>query len=80
MEDNRFVCEVIVHVGGEKFVAHEGTINMYAAVDIVDAKLKAQFRTFKDKYSHEPRRAKMLGRLIGRTSETDPHTPTADID
>ncbi|MBW4061854.1 ribosome-associated translation inhibitor RaiA [Candidatus Saccharibacteria bacterium] len=70
-EDNRFVCEVIMKVSGEKFVAKEGTVNMYAAIDIVDAKLKAQLATFKDKYTLEPRRAKMLGRLVGRTSEAD---------
>lgn len=74
-EDNRFVCEVIITVGGEKFVAKEGTINMYAAVDIVDAKLKAQLRTFKEKQVTQPRRTRMLNRLIGRTSEADPQTP-----
>ena len=77
-EDNRFVCEVILKVNGEQLMSKEGTINMYAAIDIVEAKLAAQCRTFKDKYTTEPRRARMLGRLIGRTSEADPETQAGD--
>lgn len=79
-EDNRCVCEVILTVPGAKFMAKEGAINMYAAIDIVDAKLQAQARTYKDKSVTEPRRARMLGRLIGRTSETDPATPATETE
>jgi putative sigma-54 modulation protein len=76
-EDNRYVCEAVVRVGGEKMVSAEGTINMFAAIDIVEAKLKVQFSKFKDKRTLEPRRARMLSRLVGRKSETDTETPEA---
>lgn len=74
-EDNRFVCEVIMNLPGAQLVSKEGTLNMYAAVDIVEAKLKAQIRTYKDKHVGKPRRARMLSRLTGRTSEADPAAP-----
>ena len=46
---NRNKCEVILDMPGEKMVASEQTINMFAAVDIVEAKLKNQLRRRKDK-------------------------------
>lgn len=67
-EDNRFVCEVVMTVGGETLVSREGTINMFAAVDIVEAKLKAQLAKYKDKHMLEPRRHRMLARLMGELS------------
>jgi ribosomal subunit interface protein len=76
-EDNRFVCEVIMTLPGAKLVCREGTVNMYAAIDIVDAKLRAQARTYKDKATTQPRRMRMLGRLWGRKTEiieTEPAT------
>jgi putative sigma-54 modulation protein len=65
-EDNRFVAEIIMTVPGTKLVSREGTVNMYAAVDIVEAKLKAQIRTYKEKQVAKPRQSKFLARLLGR--------------
>ena len=79
-EDNRFVCEAIMLVPGGKFVAKEGAINIYAAIDIVDAKLRAQARTYKDKHVGAPRRARMINRLIGRTAEGDPAAPAVEAE
>jgi len=79
-EDNRFVCEVVMTLPGDTLVSKEGTINMYAAVDIVEAKLKSQVRTYKDKTVNEPRRARMLSRLMGRKSETDTSTPSPEVE
>ena len=70
-EDNRFVCEVLLTLPGETLMSKEGTLNIYAAVDIVEAKLKAQMRTYKAKHVTEPRRGRMLNRLIGRKPEAD---------
>lgn len=76
-EDNRYVCDTVLTVAGAKLHSCEGAINMYASIDIVDAKLRSQVRTYKEKHVREPRRGRMLTRLMGRTSETDPATPTA---
>lgn len=46
---NRNMCEVILHMPGDRLTASESTINMFAAVDIVEAKLKNQLRKVKDK-------------------------------
>lgn len=69
-EDNRYVCEAFLEVKGERLMSREGTINMYAAIDIVEAKLKAQLVKYKEKHSFGPRRAR-LGRWLGRQSEAE---------
>ena len=43
------MCEVIVHVPGENITAKETTMNMFAAVDIVEEKVKSQLRKYKEK-------------------------------
>jgi ribosomal subunit interface protein len=79
-EDNRYVCEVIMAVPGAKLVSQEATINIFAAVDICEAKLKAQMTKYKEKHTTEPRRARMLARLMGRKSpEPTPETPEQEL-
>ena len=72
-ENNSFVCEVLLDIPGERFQAQEGTMNMYAAVDIVEQKLKQQILTYKSK--HEParnRRRMLFGKMFGRDQATNP--------
>ena len=76
-ENNRYVCEVRMMVRGEVIISREGTVNMYAAIDIVEAKLKAQLVKYKQKRTTRWRRNRMLYRLIGRKSETDPQEQQA---
>jgi putative sigma-54 modulation protein len=68
-EDNRFVCEAIISAPGAKMVSREGTINIYAAIDIVEAKLKSQLTKYKEKTTTEPRRHRMISRLTGHVDE-----------
>ncbi len=42
-------CEVILHIPGNKLTASESTMNMFAAVDIVETKLQNQLQRSKDK-------------------------------
>ncbi len=42
-------CEVILHLPHDTITAKETTINMFAAVDIVTAKLKNQLKRYKEK-------------------------------
>lgn len=79
-EDNRYVCEVVMTVPGATLVSREGTVNVYAAADIVEAKLRSQLATYKNKHALEPRRGRMLSQWLGRrqtpTAETE---PVADV-
>ena len=65
-EDNRYVCDAVLTVQGHTMVSREGTVNIYAAIDIVEAKLKAQLMTFKEKVVLEPRRGRMLSAWTNR--------------
>lgn len=70
-EDNRFVCDVVLTVAGAKMVSKEGTLNIYAAVDIVAAKIHSQIRTYKEKL--EPsRRRKLFGRFVRSQQTVEP--------
>lgn len=45
---NKYEAEVIMHVPNKVITAKDSTMNMMAAVDIVEAKLIAQLRKYKD--------------------------------
>lgn len=44
---NKYECEVIIRVPGNVITAKESTMNKFAAVDIVEAKLRNQLRKYK---------------------------------
>lgn len=70
-QDNDFVCEVLINVPGERLQATESTVNMYAAVDICEQKLKQQILRYKDKHQPSRNRARMLfAKIAGRRSLT----------
>jgi len=43
-------CEVILHLQNENILVKEATVNIYAAVDIVEEKLKNQLKKYKEKH------------------------------
>lgn len=45
----QFTCNVVLHVPHGVIDASESTVNMYAAVDIVETKLKSQLKKYKEK-------------------------------
>ena len=45
---NRFTCEVNMHLPHEDIRVCESTVNIYAAVDIVENKLKQQIKKYKE--------------------------------
>lgn len=47
-DKNECTCEVILHVPIENITVRETTVNMYAAVDIAEEKLKHALRKYKD--------------------------------
>jgi putative sigma-54 modulation protein len=71
-EDNQFVCEAMIDVPGQVIEAKEATLNMYAAIDIVSAKLKSQILKYKNKHTPSRFRGKELfRRLLGREEVTE---------
>jgi putative sigma-54 modulation protein len=46
---NKSTAEIILHVPNHTFTAKESTVNIFAAIDIVEAKLSNQLRKMKDK-------------------------------
>ncbi|HSH31356.1 MAG TPA: ribosome-associated translation inhibitor RaiA [Candidatus Saccharimonadales bacterium] len=69
-EDNQCVCEAIINLPGATLQSKEATRNMFAAVDIVEAKLKAQVHKYKDKHSPRQNRAKVfVSKLLRRSAE-----------
>jgi putative sigma-54 modulation protein len=70
IKDKRsYSCEVIVTLPNDKLTAKETTMNMFAAVDIVEEKLKVQLRKYKQLHTNRRRNPfkKLIRRL--RTSE-----------
>ena len=45
---DKYTCEVVLHLPGGQVTAKESTLNMFAAVDIVEAKLKNQLKKYKE--------------------------------
>lgn len=66
------ICEVILHLPHDTIAVKEATINMYAAIDIVEAKLKNQLKKYKETHDN-PR---FHQRLITKFRRT----PVVDID
>ena len=56
-------CEVIMKLPMETLATKESTLNMYAAVDIVEAKLKNQLKKYKDKHSRRGLHRRVFARL-----------------
>jgi ribosomal subunit interface protein len=48
-------CEIVMHLPHEEFVTKETTMNIFAAVDIVETKLKNHLRKYKETHTSRPR-------------------------
>jgi putative sigma-54 modulation protein len=76
---NRYECEVVLHLPNETITAKDSTMNLFAAVDIVEQKMKNQLKKYKDVRTE--RRIKAAGlfgslkRQLGRRPELADDTP-----
>lgn len=50
-DKNNCECDIVVYLPGEALAAKEATVNMYAAVDIVEAKLRNQLKKYKETHA-----------------------------
>ncbi len=49
-KNNQFACEVLLHLPKENINIEESTVNIFAAIDIVEVKLKSQIEKYKEKH------------------------------
>jgi ribosomal subunit interface protein len=56
-------CEVTLHLPHHVINIEESTMNMYAAVDIAEAKLKQQIKKYKDEHSSGKLHRRLFARL-----------------
>ncbi len=47
---NKYETEVIIHIPEQKLVAKDSTVNILASIDIVEAKIIAQARKYREKH------------------------------
>jgi len=69
----KFSCEVILHLPNGNVTAEESTLNMFAAIDIVEAKLKNRLRKYKDKHldHHKRSRRREIFTRLRRLADKD---------
>ena len=59
----QYQCEVIFRLPHETVVSKESTINIYAAIDIVEAKLQNQLRKHKETHGNPRLHRRLVSRL-----------------
>lgn len=68
---NKYEAEVIIHIPDHKLVAKDSTMNILASIDIVEAKIIAQARKYREKHIDHRGPHNLLGkfkRSFGRES------------
>lgn len=76
-DKNRCQCEVIMHLPNETVTVKEATINMFAAIDIVEAKLRNQLKKYKEKHSPVKLHRRLLAKLRRRSLPEPDYSPEA---
>jgi putative sigma-54 modulation protein len=61
---NKYECDVLITVPGKKITAKDSTMNILAAVDIVEAKLTSQLKKYHDEHSFRGGRAQRVLRSL----------------
>ncbi len=57
------ICEVTVHLPHETLNVQEGTVNIFAAVDIAETKLRSQLRKYKATHANPRLHQRILTRF-----------------
>lgn len=61
-----YICEVVLHLPSETITTSESTLNMFAAVDIVERKLKNQIKKYKETHHGAKLHRRLYARLRRR--------------
>jgi len=68
---NKYECDVIMYVPDQTLTARDTTLNMLAAIDIVEEKMRTQLKKYHDERTDHRGKHNFLGKLKRRT-----HRPT----
>lgn len=60
---NKYECDVIMYVPDQTIKAGDSTLNMLAAVDIVEEKMRTQLKKYHDERTDHKGKHNLLGRL-----------------
>jgi len=66
-DQKRYTCDVVLHLPHETISVTESTMNMFAAIDIVEEKLKQQIKKYKEKHASGKFARHLTARLRRRT-------------
>ena len=64
-------CEIILSLPHDTITVQETTINMFAAVDIAETKLRLSLKKYKDLHASPRLHQRVLARLKHRVAETE---------
>ena len=72
-KSDRNQCEIIIHLPESQVMAKESTVNMFAAIDIVETKVKNQLKKYKATHGgdHQDHHSKLRRILRSRRSQTE---------
>jgi ribosomal subunit interface protein len=62
-EQKKYTCDVTLHLPHETIHVAESTLNMYAAVDIVETKLKQRIKKYKESHASGKRSRHLTARF-----------------
>lgn len=70
---NKYECEAVFHLPEEQLCVSDSTMNMFAAIDIVEEKMKNSLRKYKDKHATSRKGGGLLGRFKrSQTAQIEP--------
>lgn len=61
-------CEAVLRLPHQEIIITEHALNMYAAVDIVEVKLKQQIKKYKDQHENGKMHRRLVARFRRRTA------------
>ena len=71
-DKNNYTCEVTMYLPHQTIIVKESALNMYAAVDIVEAKLKQQLQKYKDLHGNGKTHRHIFARFSRRRAARQP--------
>ena len=66
---NKYECDVIMYLPEQTLTAHDSTLNMFAAIDIVEEKMRTQLKKYHDAHTDHKSKHNLLGRLKRRSPQ-----------